>query len=77
LEPWLHPDLIDAWNTVHPDASRVPTCGVFDNNQWEKGPHCRDYFFLSKNLSQRIQEVSVNIKTDASDHQPIRLILEV
>jgi len=42
-----------------------------------KGPHCRDYFFLSKNLSRRIQEVSVNIKTYASDHQPIRLILEV
>ena len=75
--PGKTPDLIDAWNTVHPDASRVPTCGVFDHKQWEKGPHCRDYFFLSQNLSQRIQEVSVNIKTDASDHQPIRLILEV
>ena len=75
--PGKTPDLIDAWNTAHPDASRVPTSGVFDHKQWKKGPHCRDYFFLSQNLSQRIQEVSVNVKTDASDHQPIRLILEV
>lgn len=75
--PGKIPDLIDAWNAVYPDESRVPTCGVFDHKQWKKGPHCRDYFFLSQNLSPRIQEVSVNIKTYASDHQPIRLILEV
>ena len=71
------PDLIDAWNTLHPVESRSPTCGVFDHNQWKKGPHCRDYFFLSENLIQQIHEVSVNTKTNASDHQPIRLILGV
>ena len=70
------PDLLDAWNTLHPAESRSPTCGVFDHNQWKNGPHCRDYFFLSENLIQQIQEVSVNTKTNASDHQPICLILE-
>ena len=69
------PDLFDAWNTVHPLESRSPTCGVFDHKQWENGPHCRDYFFLSENLLQQIKEVSVNTKTNASDHQPICLIL--
>ena len=69
------PDLFDAWNTVHPEESRSPTCGVFDHKQWKNGPHCRDYFFLSEKLIQQIQEVSVNTKTNASDHQPICLIL--
>ena len=71
------PDLLDAWNTLHPAESRSPTCGVFDHNQWKNGPHCRDYFFLSENLIQQIQEVSVNSKTNASDHQPICLTLNV
>ena len=71
------PDLIDAWNMLHPVKSRTPTCGVFDHNQWKNGPHCRDYFFLSENLIQQIQEVSVNSKTNASDHQPICLTLNV
>ncbi|GIT07626.1 MAG: hypothetical protein CM1200mP30_12560 [Pseudomonadota bacterium] len=55
----------------------TPTCGIFDLKQWKKGPHCRDYFFLSQSLVQKIKQVSVNIETDASDHQPIRLVLDV
>lgn len=71
------PDIVDAWYAAYPDKSRSPTCGIFDHKQWKKGPHCRDYFFLSQNLVKQIQDVSVNTETDASDHQPIRLILEV
>ena len=70
------PNLFDAWNTVHHVGDSIPTCGVFDHKQWKNGPHCRDYFFLSENLIHQIKEVSVNTKTDASDHQPISLILE-
>jgi len=71
------PDLFDAWNVVNPDGNRSPTCGVFDHKQWKNGPHCRDYFFLSENFLQQIQNVSVNTDTNASDHQPIRLTLKV
>ena len=71
------PDIVDAWYAAYPDKSLSPTCGIFDHKQWKKGPHCRDYFFLSQNLVKQIQDVSVNTETDASDHQPIRLILEV
>ena len=70
------PDLLDAWNVVNPENDRSPTCGVFDHKQWKKGPHCRDYFFLSQNLSPQIHQVSVNTETAASDHQPIRITLE-
>ncbi|MDP6216174.1 MAG: hypothetical protein QF649_03065, partial [SAR324 cluster bacterium] len=70
------PDLVDAWNVINPKNKRSPTCGIFDHKQWKKGPHCRDYFFLSQNLSPQIHEVSVNTETAASDHQPIRITLK-
>ena len=71
------PDLVEAWSAVYPGTARSPTCGIFDHKQWKKGPHCRDYFFLSQNLAQQIRKISVNTETDVSDHQPICLILEV
>ena len=70
------PDLVDAWDVVHPDKDRSPTCGIFDHKQWKKGPHCRDYFFISQNLSPQVNQVSVNTETAASDHQPIRITFE-
>ena len=70
-------DLIDAWRTLHKGNSHTPTCGIFDLKQWKKGPHCRDYFFISQSLAKKINKISVNTETDASDHQPIRLVLDV
>jgi endonuclease/exonuclease/phosphatase family metal-dependent hydrolase len=70
------PDLVDAWYVVHPDNERSPTCGIFDHKQWKKGPHCRDYFFISQNLTPQVNQVSVNTETAASDHQPIRINFE-
>ena len=70
------PDLVDAWDVVHPENDRSPTCGIFDHKQWKKGPHCRDYFFISQNLSPQVNQVSVNTETAASDHQPIRITFE-
>ena len=70
------PDLVDAWDLVHPDNDRSPTCGIFDHKQWKKGPHCRDYFFISQKLSPQVNQVSVNTETAASDHQPIRITFE-
>ena len=70
-------DLVDAWRAHHKGTSHTPTCGIFDHKQWEKGPHCRDYFFITQSMAHKINHISVNTGTDASDHQPIRLILNV
>jgi endonuclease/exonuclease/phosphatase family metal-dependent hydrolase len=70
------PDLVDAWDVIHPENDRSPTCGIFDHKQWTKGPHCRDYFFISQNISPQVNQVSVNTETAASDHQPIRITFE-
>ena len=69
-------ELVDAWTIKYTDITHIPTCGLFDQNQWKQGPHCRDYFFLSRDLIQKVHDVSINTETKASDHQPIRLILD-
>ena len=70
-------DLVDAWEAHQEGNSHTPTFGIFDLKQWQNSPDCRDYFFLSQSLVQKINQVSVNTETDASDHQPIRLVLDV
>ena len=62
--------LIDAWKTINPNTKHSPTCGIFDNEIWPQGPHCRDFAFVSENLKSNIESMDVNEETDASDHQP-------
>jgi endonuclease/exonuclease/phosphatase family metal-dependent hydrolase len=71
------PALQDAWTIRHPDISHPPTTGVADRRQWPQGPHCRDYIFVSDNLSGRILDVGVDIETTASDHQPVSVTLSL
>tara|TARA_B100000579_G_C22728754_1_gene803094 strand:+ start:131 stop:982 length:852 start_codon:yes stop_codon:yes gene_type:complete len=70
-------NLVDAWKVHQRLSSHPPTCGIFDFKQWKNGPHCRDYFFMTQSLAQKINNISVNTESDASDHQPIRLMLNV
>jgi exonuclease III len=39
------------------------------------GGHCRDYFALTPDVAQRVVSLEMNAATDASDHQPLRLVL--
>lgn len=68
---------VDAWSLVHGAEPHHPTCGIFDQVQWPQGPHCRDFFFVTSRLSAAIRDVQVNTDTDASDHQPIMMSLDV
>ena len=67
--------LIDASRLLNPNSIHSPTCGIFDVDQWPQGPHCRDYGFISSNLTDNIQSIVVNEKIDASDHQPVVITL--
>lgn len=65
--------LVDAWQHRHPDA-RAPTVGLH-GFKWPDRPACLDYFFVTDDLVPRINEVTVQSETAASDHQPIVLDL--
>ena len=67
--------LQDAWTAFAKGAPHPPTTGIFDRQQWPQGPHCRDYFFVTADVADRIAEVEVDVETDQSDHQPVTLRL--
>jgi endonuclease/exonuclease/phosphatase family metal-dependent hydrolase len=69
------PSFLDAWRVAHGPAPHPPTTGVADLTQWPQGPHCRDYIFVTENLSDRVAAVNVDVETTASDHQPLALEL--
>ena len=66
---------LDAWRIVHHHRPHEPTCGVHDFDQWPQGPHCRDFFFVSGDVSRLVKSVCVNTGTAASDHQPLVLTI--
>jgi endonuclease/exonuclease/phosphatase family metal-dependent hydrolase len=68
--------LVDCWSLFHGERPHDPTCGIFDRKQWPEGPHCRDFFFVSEELSSRINNVRVDCETAASDHQPVSLSID-
>jgi endonuclease/exonuclease/phosphatase family metal-dependent hydrolase len=39
------------------------------------GGHCRDYFAVTADVAARVVSVEMDAATDASDHQPLRLVL--
>lgn len=67
------PALMDAWSIVHGGRPHDPTCGIFDHEQWSEGAHCRDFFFVSESLAERVEHIRVHTDTDASDHQPVEI----
>ena len=65
----------DAWLIAYPDQDHKPTCGIFDRKSWPEGPHCRDFFFVAGDCAQEIESIDVDVETDASDHQPLKICL--
>jgi endonuclease/exonuclease/phosphatase family metal-dependent hydrolase len=71
-------EFTDAWRLVYGEHPHAPTCGVHDRAQWDQGPHCRDFFFISREFGGfRIARLVVETATDASDHQPLLLRVAV
>lgn len=72
----FRPPLLDAWR-LHRKGEKDPdTTGLHDRVQWPMGGHCRDYFAVTPDLAERIASLEMDADTDASDHQPLRLVLD-
>lgn len=67
----------DAWVIANPNTEHAPTCGIFDHVQWPEKSHCRDFFFITDSLKNSLQEISVNQTSQASDHQPVTIQLDL
>ncbi|MFQ5936502.1 MAG: endonuclease/exonuclease/phosphatase family protein [Acidiferrobacterales bacterium] len=69
------PALLDAWTVVHPGKEHPATCGIYELISWP-APNCRDFIFLTPDLAERARTMDSDATTDASDHQPLRLVLD-
>lgn len=65
----------DAWQLRHPGRPHAPTLGVHDKTQWPEPAFACDFIFVTEDIADRVEDVVVNGDTDASDHQPVLLVL--
>lgn len=68
------PRLFDAWTIAHADVPHAPTVGIFENSFADR-PLCFDFLFVTPDIAGRVLNVSVDPKTEASDHQPVYMEL--
>ncbi len=62
--------LQDAWPLVHASAPHAATFRLFDRTYGPEPVAC-DFVFVSDALAPRVQRIEVDLKTRASDHQPV------
>jgi endonuclease/exonuclease/phosphatase family metal-dependent hydrolase len=64
----------DAWRVRYPGLPHPPTLGIYDRVQWPAAS-TTDLIFVTDDLAPRVEDVVVNLETQASDHQPVMLRL--
>ena len=77
LEPFADgtPPLVDAWHVANPGMRHPSTFKIYQKNAPDDPElHC-DFIFAGEELRERIEAVSVDRQTQASDHQPVLLTL--
>jgi endonuclease/exonuclease/phosphatase family metal-dependent hydrolase len=60
----------------HAGKAHDRTVGVFDHEQWPVA-FCVDFIYVTKDLADKVRELRVNLETDASDHQPVLIHLDI
>ncbi|HET7527646.1 MAG TPA: endonuclease/exonuclease/phosphatase family protein, partial [Burkholderiaceae bacterium] len=60
----------DAWPLVHGNAAHAPTFRLFDHTYGDN-PESYDFVFVSAELATRVRRIEVDLRTRASDHQPV------
>ena len=66
--------LHDAWPLVHGTAPHAPTFRLFDRT-YGPDPVACDFVFVSDALVARVRRIEVDAQTQASDHQPVLILL--
>ncbi len=69
------PALDDVWQRLHPGVGQPATAGVHDHAQWPEAFAC-DFVCASADLRPRWRDIAVDAASAASDHQPVRLVLD-
>ena len=68
------PPLVDAWTVARKGEPHAATFCVYERS-YGHGEDCRDFFAVTPDVAGRIASLEVDGETQASDHQPLRLLL--
>ena len=71
------PRWVDAWTVAHPGEPHAKTVGLYDHAQWQHQSNSFDFCFVSEDLAPRVRRLEVDLQTQASDHQPVLLELDL
>lgn len=69
------PRWVDAWARAHPDEPHAKTVGLYDQAQWHGHASTFDLFFVTEDLAPGVRRLEADLRTQASDHQPLLLEL--
>lgn len=62
--------LRDAWRVLRGEVAHAPTFRLFDRTYGPEPIAC-DFVFVSDTLVPRLRRIEVDVRTQASDHQPV------
>lgn len=69
------PALLDAWQALHGEEPHPASFCIYDRTSGE--PHCCDFVFVTEDLASRLRRVTYDQETQASDHQPVLIELDL
>jgi endonuclease/exonuclease/phosphatase family metal-dependent hydrolase len=69
------PALVDAWSAAHGDAPHPESFCLYEQSSGP--PHCCDFMFVTEDLAPKIRRIVYEQGTQASDHQPVLLELDL
>lgn len=64
------PRFVDAWQHAHPGVPHPPTFCLHEHGHADT-PYCCDFVFVTEDLLPRVKSVTIDLETQASDHQPV------
>lgn len=64
----------DAWQVLHPQQAQPHTFKLFDQ-QFGNTPVACDFVWVSDSLRSQVRRFEVDVQTQASDHQPVRVVI--
>lgn len=69
------PALLDAWQVAHGADPHPTSFCLFEQSNGP--PHCCDFVFVTEDIASKVRRIDYNQETQASDHQPVLLELDL
>jgi endonuclease/exonuclease/phosphatase family metal-dependent hydrolase len=73
-QPFAHGRLHDCWRLLSGEAPHAPTFRLYDRT-YGPDPVACDFVFVTDGLRDRVRSLSIDSKTQVSDHQPVAIEL--